>query len=339
MVAAALLAVAFGVSCATVGGEETSGCPKGGPAATGPTPITVDLGGGFKAVNNLTYGVRGGLVLQGDLYLPPPRSDGRKPGVLVVVHGGGWQDCNRRRPATAWYAAAMSRLLRIATFNIEYRLRQEGGAYPENVKDVKCAVQWIAAHGGEQGIDGSRMAIAGESAGAHLAAMTGVTQDRADLDPACGPNRPQVKAVIAFSGAYDLPALAQSSSPAKDAPVRYAGPCATPVQGCTPGRSADRCLDASPLMHACAAKGQYVFIAAPDAYDQLIPLSQAQQMAQAVRGAGVPSYLIVPTDAQLQAEGCRPNNFFKQAHGLVNRCLTGPSGTVVTAVLLGAIGS
>ena len=39
----------------------------------------------------------------------------------------------------------MAALYRVATFNIEYRLRQEGGGYPENLKDVRCALAWITA--------------------------------------------------------------------------------------------------------------------------------------------------------------------------------------------------
>ena len=319
--------------------DNSGGCPRGGPGPIGPAPVTVNLGGGLTAVKNLTYGTRGGLVLQGDLYVPARLPGRRAPGILVVVHGGGWQDCNRRRPATAWYAQAMARLLHLATFNIEYRLRQEGGAYPENVMDVKCAVQWIAAQAPRYQLDGGRIAIAGESAGGHLATMIGVSQDREDLNPHCGPRPPAVAAAISFSGAYDLPTLARSDSPAKDAPVRYTETlCHTPLSGCDPGRSADRCVDASPLAHACAAKGRFIFVHATDAYDALIPVSQGYAMYQALTAAGRPAQFIVPTDAQVQAEGCRPNNFFKQAHGLVNRCLTTPSGQAVTDALLATIG-
>lgn len=319
---------------------DPGGCPSGSPGA----PLErrdESLAGGFRVVRNLTYDTRGQRALQGDLFLPP-ESAGAAPGVLIVVHGGGWTDCMRRRQATEWYAAVMSRLLGVATFNIEYRLVQEGGAYPENLRDVKCAVQWIATHAQEHGVDGSRLVIAGESAGGHLALMAGLTKGRADLDPACGDAPPQVDGVIAFSAPTDLPALVAQGTLATAAVTRYAGACEDPVASPCSAASTDcdRCVDASPVSHACESTAHFVLVQAADPFDPLIPESQARRLANALDSAAIPNDLVVVDPERLRAEGCEAGVFDRRTpHGLLNgqTCLTTPSGAAVERLVRSAL--
>jgi acetyl esterase/lipase len=309
-----------------------------GPTADGAAEVAVDLGQGVTVHQNLTYGHRGGVSLQGDLFVPGTGSGLRPPGVLVVVHGGGWVDCANRRDTETGFAALVARVLDVATFNVEYRLVQEGGGYPENLKDVKCAVQWIAEHGASLGVDGTRVAIAGASAGAHLALMVGLTQERGDLDPACGASPPRVRATISYSGPSDLPAFVKGASPARAAPGYYVGDaCAQPIDGCRAGAGCDPCIDASPLAHACTARGAFVLVQAPDAYDPLVSLDQATSLQQALLAAGASSRLVVPTEAELQAQGCQPNNPLLAAHGN-NLCLVVPSSPVVNPLLQATLG-
>jgi acetyl esterase/lipase len=309
-----------------------------GPQPEGPAEVLRDLGQGIAGHQNVTYGHRGGVSLQGDLVVPATGNGLRPPGVLVVVHGGGWVDCANRRDTETPFAELVTRVLGTATFNIEYRLVQEGGGYPESLKDVKCAVQWIAEHGAAYGVDGSRVVIAGASAGAHLALMVGLTQDRSDLDPGCGTSPPRVLATISYSGPSDLPAFVKGTSPAKAAPSYYTGgACAQPITGCQAGAGCDACIDASPLAHACTARGQFVLIQAPDAYDPLVSLDQAERLQQALTAAGASSRLVVPTEAELQAQGCRPNSPLLAAHGN-NLCLVVPSSGVVNPLLQTLLG-
>jgi acetyl esterase/lipase len=309
-----------------------------GPTAAGGVEQPIDLGQGLSARQNLTYGNRGGVSLQGDLFIPGARAGHGPPGVLVVVHGGGWVDCANRRDGETGFAALVARALDVATFNIEYRLVQEGGAYPESLEDVKCAVQWIAEHGASFGVDGTRVAIAGASAGAHLALMVGLTQERPDLDPGCGAAPPRVLATISYSGPSDLPAFVKSTSLAKAAPGYYVGEaCAQPIDGCTAGAGCDPCIDASPLAHACTARGAFVLVQAPDAYDPLVSLDQAEVLQRALVAAGVSSRLVVPTEAELQAQGCQPHNPLLAAHGN-GPCLVVPSSAVVNPLIQATLG-
>ena len=113
---------------------------------------------------NVEYVVHDGVKLTGDLYLPKGLD---KAPVIVAVHGGGWV-AGSPDSLNAW-APEMARN-GYAVFAIRYRLSKPGAiSYPGAVYDVKSAVQFVRAKAGELGLDPARVALAGASAGAHLA--------------------------------------------------------------------------------------------------------------------------------------------------------------------------
>lgn len=281
---------------------------------------------------NLLMASRGGYALEADLWLPAP-SDAT-PGLLVVVHGGGWLDCANRRDSMSIYAELVARVLGIATLNVSYRLTQEGGGYPENVSDVICAVEWAHDHVADFGLD-DRVGIVGTSAGAHLALMTGLVGGRADLDPRCGTN-PAVDLVLSYAGPSDLPAFVTSASEARGAPPLYTGePCDVPVEECLgEARGCTRCVDASPLAHACTARSPFVLLQAPDPYDRLVPEVQARVLFDALEAAGADVSLVIPTDAEMRANGCTPEG---GSHAL-DGCMLGAGASVVNPLLTSLLG-
>jgi acetyl esterase/lipase len=284
-----------------------AGLPRCSPALpSSPSPVqTMTLAGGVTLRRNVAIAVRSGVSLEADLYLPPVRA-GVRPGLLVLVHGGGWVDCMNRRDTLAPYGELLARAHGIAALNVEYRLAQEGGAFPENVRDVVCAVQWAHAHARDYDLD-DRVGIAGTSAGAHLALMASLIGGRADIDPGCGSDA-SVALSIAWAAPTDLPRFVQSSSMARAVPPLYTGDsCTSPVQGCARGAPAcTRCIDASPIAHACTARAPVVLVQAPDPYDRLVPEAQARTMATALQAAGAAVTLLVPTDSEMRSFGCTP---------------------------------
>jgi acetyl esterase/lipase len=129
--------------------------------------------------------------------------------VLVGVHGGGWQ-LGDRKFYTHWgnYLAKRG----YAVFAIEYRLMKPAvKTWPGAVYDTKAAVQFVRAEAAEFGLDGERVALIGDSAGAHLSALAALAgkeplfsgeylMDRHSATSA------EVKAVIGFYGVYDMQA-------------------------------------------------------------------------------------------------------------------------------------
>jgi acetyl esterase len=88
---------------------------------------------------------------------------------IVYFHGGGWviggldtHDGTCRALATAAGTTVVS---------VDYRLAPEH-KYPAAADDCYAALLWVAQHGREIGIDPSRLAVAGDSAGGNLAAVT-----------------------------------------------------------------------------------------------------------------------------------------------------------------------
>ncbi|MEJ7585074.1 MAG: alpha/beta hydrolase [Acidimicrobiales bacterium] len=93
---------------------------------------------------------------------------GSAPGVLVWFHGGGWTIGELDT------ADHVCRLLcqrsGAAVVSVDYRLAPEH-PYPAAFQDAWAATEWVAANGAVIGIDASRMAVGGDSAGGNLAAL------------------------------------------------------------------------------------------------------------------------------------------------------------------------
>ncbi len=110
------------------------------------------------------------------IYIMTPEHVTGKPGVLFFVHGGVWIVGNFQNH---------QRLLRdlvvgsgqIGVF-VEYT-SLPAAKFPTQLNECYAALKWVAAHAGEFGADGSRIAVAGNSVGGNMsAALTLMTKDR-----------------------------------------------------------------------------------------------------------------------------------------------------------------
>ena len=96
-----------------------------------------------------------------------PDGDGLLP-VVAYIHGGGWMMGTLDSYDTPLRALANASGAIVA--GVEYRLAPEH-RFPAALEDSLAAIRWLAAHAGELGGDGSRLALAGDSAGGNLAAV------------------------------------------------------------------------------------------------------------------------------------------------------------------------
>lgn len=108
-----------------------------------------------------------GGVIPARVYTPR-ETGGEKLPVLVLFHGGGWVigDLETHDNMCRYFANNAD----IAVISIDYRLAPEH-KFPAGHDDCIAATEWIHANGDSLGIDSSKIAVGGDSAGGNLAAV------------------------------------------------------------------------------------------------------------------------------------------------------------------------
>lgn len=135
------------------------------------------------------------------VYNPPGHSAGARVPAIVFFHGGGWKG-----GAPSAFERQCQHLSKrgIVAITVEYRVTSK---YPikvdDCVEDAKSAMRWVRGNARKLGIDPSRIASGGGSAGGHLAACTSVVDTHNassdDKDVSAKPN-----AMILFNPALML---------------------------------------------------------------------------------------------------------------------------------------
>jgi len=227
---------------------------------------------------DVVFAEHDGTKLVGDLYLPKGKS---KAPVLVAVHGGGWQIGSKQ--FYRYWGLFLARA-GYALFAIEYRLGKPG-MYPAAVYDVKAAVQFVRAKAGDYNLDPDRIGIIGDSAGAHLAALTALAGDRfnaAYRDDANADVPANVKCVIGFYGVYDLHAQWMH-----DLVTRPNDKIVEKFLGASPMQNRRVYFDASPISYATIDHNQIKFLLIHGTNDDIVDSeSQSGAFLTALAQAG-----------------------------------------------------
>ena len=150
--------------------------PSQGPgAAARPSPLVYrDLFTGVKTppvrIDTVTYVIRNGKPLGLDLYRPANPRGGALP-LVVVIHGGSWRGGSRRDlPDLNSYLAARG----YAVAAVAYRFAP-ANPHPAASHDVHAAIQFLKSNASRLGIDATRIALIGRSAGGQLALLEAYT--------------------------------------------------------------------------------------------------------------------------------------------------------------------
>jgi acetyl esterase len=112
------------------------------------------------------------------LYRPLGAADLTVLPALVFFHGGGWVIGDLDSHDTL--CRELANLSGCAVVAVDYRLGPEH-RFPAAVIDCIAATRWVGDQAGELGIDASRLAVGGDSAGGNLAAVVSIdARDRGD---------------------------------------------------------------------------------------------------------------------------------------------------------------
>ena len=115
-----------------------------------------------------------------DLYLPAAPAAGKLSPAVVWIHGGGWTGGTKNEARAKEICTTLAEAGYVAV-SIDYKLGD--GAWPTNLFDCKNAVRFLRAHAKEYHLDPNRIAVAGGSAGGHLALMAGLTAGKPEFEP------------------------------------------------------------------------------------------------------------------------------------------------------------
>ena len=230
---------------------------------------------------DIQFAEHDGMKLVGDLYLPKGLE---RPPVLVGVHGGGWQIGDRK-----FYSHWGAYLAKngYAVFAIEYRLmKPELKTYPGAVYDVRAAVQFVRAKAAELGVDPDRIALMGDSAGAHLSALVALAGEEPAFssgyrtDPSSSVS-PKVKAVVGVYGVYDM--LAQWEH---DQIARPRDQITEKFLGAAPMMNRRVFFESSPISYATVDRNTTRFLLVHGTNDDIVdPATQSTAFLAALKQA------------------------------------------------------
>lgn len=216
-----------------------------------------------------------------DLYYPKDVPPGARLPVVIIIHGGGFNDGNKDRRREINIGSNLARRGYVG-MSIDYKLWNKGvtsPTWPQSLHDAKTAVRWLRENADRLGVDPDRIGVIGCSAGGNLAAMLAVTGPGDGLEPtdADGPST-RVQCAVDFYGVVDLLEYHDMKMFLKtraEDPESYRR--ASPINYCDAG-------DAPVLVvHGTA--------------DETVNVSQSETFAKALEAGGVEHELIVIPDA------------------------------------------
>ena len=236
---------------------------------------------GVKVTKDIVYETVNGRELPLDLYIPEGASE---PLPLIIwIHGGGWRGGSKN---------GINRCAEVlkhgyALASVEYRLSGEA-KFPAAVEDCKAAISYLRWKAPKLGLDPDRFGVWGSSAGGHLVAMLGTTNDVLDFDthPVTKMASPTVQAVCNWFGPTDFLRMndvtGRIDHDAPDSPESlFMG---FPIQ-----EHPEKVQRANPITYVTPSDPPMLIMHGDD--DQSVIYNQSELLIHALKKAGVESQL------------------------------------------------
>lgn len=221
-----------------------------------------------------------------DIYLPA-NATGKCP-LLVFIHGGGWL-VNDKYADMGYMGNTLSAILNqgIAIASIDYRWSTQA-VFPAQIQDCNRAVSFLYDNAEKYGLDKSRIALMGFSAGGHLASLQGLSKnnDVAAFFVPGSSKKFNFKAVVDFYGPSELIALKSSEDPKSPESI---------LLGAAPLDRPDLAKIASPATYV--DKNDPPFLIIHGEKDESVPYQQSKLLSSWLTVKGVKNELIIVKDA------------------------------------------
>jgi acetyl esterase/lipase len=248
----------------------------------------VHVANNYQLIPNVTYRTASNWDAKLDIYQPRGLK-GPSPTVMFF-HGGGWT--NGSKESTVFSLLPYLQM-GWTVLNVEYRMTNVALA-PAAVEDARCALRWVYRNATQYNFDTTKIVTTGQSAGGHLALITGVLPMSAGFDNTCpgdraggasssGPNNTdelKVAAVVDWYGIADVKELLSGPNERS---------WAVAWLGALPYRE-ELAKQMSPLTYIRA--GIPPIISVHGDADPVVPYTQKQRLHQALEKAGVAHELV-----------------------------------------------
>ena len=158
--------------------------------------------------------------------------------------------------------------------------------FPAQIHDIKAAIRFLRAKQDDYGYDAQRIAIAGTSAGGHLAALVGVTNGHERLEGRVGEHLEEssdVQAIVSFFGAGNLLTILRQSTPRG---LRVRTPALELLLGAPAADTPELATLASPLFHVDKTDPALLLIHGDQ--DPQMPINQSHELHGRYKKHGLP---------------------------------------------------
>ncbi|WP_116126355.1 alpha/beta hydrolase [Lewinella sp. IMCC34183] len=221
-----------------------------------------------------------------DLYLPP---DATGPLPLVVwIHGGAWM-LNDKYADMSYMQQTVHDIVAegYALASIDYRFSTQA-VFPAQLQDCYGALGFLTEHAADYGLDTSRIALIGFSAGGHLASLAGLAHNARidDFYPYGSPRDFRIRGVVDFYGPASLIMFPGADDP--DSPESR-------LLGAAPMERPDLAAAASPVTYVDT--GDPPFLIVQGEKDESVDPSQSRLLSAWLRVRLVDNELIIVHDA------------------------------------------
>jgi len=208
--------------------------------------------------------------------------------VVIYIHGGGWMQGHPHSMHPNLAAMGFVDKLIAAGYavaRISYRLSGEG-KFPTQIQDCNAALRYLAHNADIFGIDATRMAALGESAGGHLAVLLGLeTPVEFDGEEGLYGPTPKLRAVVDWYGVTDILALDAQSLPNARFKHDTAASASGQLIGGRPSDHPDAARQASPITWVNAKAAPMLIQHGIN--DSVVPPGQGESLYAALMAAGV----------------------------------------------------
>jgi acetyl esterase/lipase len=223
-----------------------------------------------------------GEPLRLDLYLP--ESAAGAP-LVVWVHGGAWENGNK---SAMPLEPVIERGFAVASLDFSPASKAR---FPGQVHEIKAAIRFLRARAKQYGYDASRIAIAGASSGAHLAAVVGTSNGTAELEGTLGDHDSEssaVHAIVAYFPATNLTTILAQSTPFG---LRVREPALVRLLGAAPKDAEPLARLASPVFQVDRTDPPLLLFHGDQ--DPQMPINQSHELEGAYEQAGLDAELVV----------------------------------------------